>query len=300
MDQKTKAGWKAAVEDMRRGIGFPSFDVVCRNTGLTKTQAALLSSFGAMVQLVIRARYFQLRLPDKNGVSCLRSMADLIELIQLPQVTGNKRRFVKKMFGKHALPTIKELKNGFRIRAGSEELWNSLYELQVVGEFIRGGYAVELEPLLSSGKRPEFKVRNGMELCVECKSIDADRQLDIIFGDSIPNLNAEIGDHETAITEDDRSALEQLIFRNLEDASQKFRGISMPYAIFVRSPWSPALQDGATKNAVEEFLVNDRPGLIGIAIDTRSDRIFWRVTADGATVSDCKIGDIGALLSDYP
>ena len=82
-------------------------------------------------------------------------------------------------------------------------------------------------------------------------------------------------------TQDKELALGRMVFRNLENASGKFSGLSLPHAIFINSRWPPDLQGNALQTAIEDFLSAPHPGLVGVAVDSGEERSFWTVTREG-------------------
>lgn len=260
---------------------MPAFEEICQRAALTEEQIRLFSTFNRKVKLAIQVNYCQLCMPDNDGISCLRNIAEKLEVLHGEAVTGAKNRFVEKMFGAHTLPRITDTATGFRIHRGSDEIWSTCYELELIVDFVRADYSVELEAELQNGKKPEFLARKKAAIYVEAKLLNFNRQMDIVF-DEDPSSPLQNEDAERVnFTKEKELALKKTISQNLENASAKFDGTNVPHAIFVRSPWPPALQGEAILSAIEEFLTAPHPGLLGVAIDSNEGRGFWEVTPEG-------------------
>ncbi len=284
MDDETIKSWKDFVAATRKGEGLPTFDEVCQKAALTYEQVALLSTFNLDTKLIIRVRYSQLCFQDSNGTSCLRRIAEDLEILHGEVVSGAKTRFVEKLFGAHALPQFNETQRGWRMRPGSDELWSTCYELSLIVEFVHAGYLVELEPELSNGKLPDFFVK-GANIYVEAKRLDDDRQMDIIFGDD-PWVKPIDDDAKAVVFNQEKElALKRMISRNVENASAKFDGVSVPHTIFILSPMPPTGLGNAFPAAIEEFLSVTHPGLLGVAIDSREGREVWETTPEGPSMT---------------
>lgn len=292
MDDENLKSWIDSVEAIREGKGLPTFDEVCQKAELTDEQVSLLSSFNSDVRLIIQVRCCQLLMLDNDGNSCLRSIAEKLEVLHGDAVSGAKTRFVEKMFGAHALPQITQSPNGFRIRPGSDELWSTCYELELIVDFVRAGYSVELEPQLQNGKKPEFLARNEADIYVEAKRLDGDRQMDIVFGEDpwTPRLDDE--PERVEFTRAMEQRLERMVSRNVNDASAKFADVSVPHAIFILSSWPPCRQGNAVLTAIENFLSTAHPGLLGVAIDSYEGRSFWKATPEGINNTDYTHGSL--------
>lgn len=183
MDDEASDSWIDWLEQIREGGGYPTFDQVCQKAKLTDKQTELLSTFSRTAKRTIIKRYTEFCRPRHDGTGSLRGIAEDLEVLFREDVSGPKRRFVKKLFGSHALQKTTETKHGTRICPGSKELYDTLYELDLVTDFVRAGYSVELEPKLSNRKVPEFLARNRNNIYVEAKRLDYDRQMDIVSGD---------------------------------------------------------------------------------------------------------------------
>jgi len=276
MNDESFNSCKESVEATKRGEGLPTFDEVCLKADLTEEQTFLFSTFKSSVK-----RTIQVRSQGYNGGAFLRSIADDLEVLFGKKVSGAKHQFVQKLFGTHALPQVKKTHHGCRIRPGSDELWSSLYELDLIVNFVHAGYSIDLEPKLPNNKVPEFIAQKERHIYVEAKRLDSDRQMDIIFDEdpSAPSFNAT--SERVKFTPEKERKLANMIFQNVNNASNKFKALDVPHVIFIYSGWPPTHQGNAIQIAISEFFSVPRPRLIGIAIEHHLGNSFWTISPEG-------------------
>ena len=140
-----------------------------------------------------------------------------------------------------------------RVGTPSGELFDALFELELVCLFVENGYQIELEPSLKAwgvgtAKKPEFRAQRGaLRVLVEAKTVQTDH---IVFS------NPDPPDGSFEVSEEATQQIAKNIVRNLIAARAKFIGVPEPHLIFVRSSF---LVPHASVRTAMRHLAEDEP-----------------------------------------
>lgn len=193
------------------------------------------------------------------GKGCIvKSLAQLILVLDSDSVKGNKNNFIKKLFeGSYKINTLELGASGFRTWE-DQQFYNILFELDLIDFFIKNRFNITLDSKLSNGVSEFSAKKEDIEIFVEAKKVDVNNFYDIIYDGEQHGISTITSNQEEKILE--------IIKRNYENAKHKFENFEKDYLICIYMPYSIKKVNDYFKEIRKKWI--SEPNFMGVVIIT--------------------------------
>jgi len=212
----------------------PSLQYIYEKANLSEDQITTLEKYSDKIGWLIQQNH-QFWTLFIQGPCKLQRLADLIKALDNKNVIARdnqKRKKVTELFSKSNEIKTKEINDVVFFGIKSDEHMDTLFEFELLSEYIQQGYKVKLEPQLKSGKKSEFAVRKRQCFLqrekwthIEAKSLNREIISRNIFG--------ETREENFIQTEDNQREIRKVLKNQIKNAREKFINENEPYIIHI-------------------------------------------------------------------